>query len=106
MSGAITATQVLAAVAAVGAGYSIYSGERAASAQQDAQNQAMANAEKQANAADQAQNRANQKHPDTSAILSAAGQAGKAGESGTMLTGPAGVNTSTLNLGKNTLLGQ
>ncbi len=98
---------VTAAVAAVASvGYSIYSGERAADAQQQAQSEARANAEKQATAADQANNKVNQKKPDTSAILSAAGQAGKSGESGTMLTGPAGVAANTLNLGKNTLLGQ
>ncbi len=105
--------ETIAAVAALGsAAYSIYSGERAADAQSSAQSQAKAQAEqraaaadKQAAAADQAQNKANQKRPDTSAILSAAGQAGKAGESGTMLTGPAGVGAGTLNLGKNTLLG-
>lgn len=98
---------VTAAVAAVvGTAYTVYSGERAADAQSSAQNEARANAEKQATAADQAQNKANQKKPDTSAILSAAGQAGKAGESGTMLTGPMGVNANQLNLGKNTLLGQ
>jgi type II secretory pathway pseudopilin PulG len=97
---------VAAVAAAVGTGYSIYSGERAASAQENAQGQAKANADKQAAAADQAQNRANQKHPDVSSILSAASQAGRAGESGTMLTGPAGVDASTLKLGKNTLLGQ
>lgn len=99
--------ETIAAVAAIGsAAYTVYSGERAADAQSSAQNEARANAEKQATAADQAQNKANQKKPDTSAILSAAGQAGKAGESGTMLTGPAGVGTNMLNLGKNTLLGQ
>lgn len=98
---------VTAAVAAVvGTAYTVYSGERAADAQSSAQNEARANAEKQATAADQAQNKANQKKPDTSAILSAAGQAGKAGESSTMLTGPMGVNANQLNLGKNTLLGQ
>ncbi|BCB27048.1 hypothetical protein SKTS_19340 [Sulfurimicrobium lacus] len=96
---------VMAGAALAGTAYSIYSGERAADAQSSAQNQAKAQADKQATAADQAQNRANQKKPDTSAILSAAGQAGKAGESGTMLTGPAGVGANTLNLGKNTLLG-
>lgn len=98
---------VTAAVAAVvGTAYTVYSGERAADAQSSAQNEARANAEKQATAADQAQNKANQKKPDTSAILSAAGQAGKVGESSTMLTGPMGVNANQLNLGKNTLLGQ
>lgn len=96
-----------AAIASVvGTAYTVYSGERAADAQSRAQNEARANAEKQASDADQANNRANQKKPDTSAILSAAGQAGKSGESGTMLTGPLGVGANQLNLGKNTLLGQ
>lgn len=98
---------IAAAVAAVAStAYTVYSGERAAGAQSSAQNEARANANRQAAAAEQAQNKANQKRPDTSAILSAVGQAGKAGESGTLLTGPAGVGANTLNLGRNTLLGQ
>lgn len=97
---------VTAAVAAVvGTAYSVYSGERAADAQEKAQQQAKANADKQAKAADEATNRANQKQADTSAILSAAQQAGKGGASGTMLTGPQGVDPNSLSLGKNTLLG-
>ena len=52
------------------------------------------------------QGKANQKKPDTMAILSAAQQAGKAGPSGTMLTGPMGVDPNALTLGKTTLLGQ
>lgn len=80
--------------------------QKAADAQAKAQQQSLDIANKQAAAADQAQNRANQKSPDTSAILSAASQAGKSGISSTMLTGPVGVDPGSLNLGKNTLLGQ
>lgn len=97
---------IVAAVAAVAAvGATVYSGEQSAAAQERAQKEARVNAQKQADAADQAQNRANQKKPDTSAILSAAQQSGKSGASGTLLTGPQGVDPSALNLGKNTLLG-
>lgn len=103
MSGAITAVAIASVASAA---YGIYSGERAASAQKDAQAQAKQQAEKQAQAADQALNQANQKKPDTSAILSAAQQSGKSGQSGTMLTGSQGVDPTSLTLGKSTLLGQ
>lgn len=103
MSGATTA---LAVAAVAGTAYSIYSGERAAHAQQKAQSEAKANALKQEKAADEAFNAANRKKPDTMAILDAASQSGKAGASSTMLTGPMGVDPSALTLGKNTLLGQ
>ena len=103
MSGATTA--VMAAAAVVGTAYSIYNGQQQASAQKSAQQQAADQANKQAKAAEEATNRANQKQPDTSAILSAAMQAGKSGQSGTMLTGPTGVQGSDLTLGKSTLLG-
>lgn len=99
MSGALTAAVI------VGTAYSIYNGEQQKSAQSDAQNQAKDAAQKQATQADQALNRANQKSPDTAAILSGAQQSGKSGQSGTMLTGPSGVDSSSLTLGKNTLLG-
>ncbi len=105
MSGGISATAVLAATAVAATAYTVYSGERAADAQKDAQNRAAANAKKQESAADQATSRANQKRPDTMAILDAAAQSGKGGASGTMLTGPQGVDPSALQLGKNTLLG-
>lgn len=55
--------------------------------------------------ADEAKNRANQKTPNTRQILSEAEQAGKAGVSGTMLTGPQGIDPSSLTLGRNSLLG-
>ena len=105
MAAVSTMVAIGAAAAAASTAYSIYSGEKNAKAQKSAQEQAMANAEKQAKAADEATNRANQKQPDTSAILSAAMQAGKGGQSGTMLTGPSGVQSSDLSLGKSTLLG-
>ena len=53
----------------------------------------------------QAMNRQNQKTPDVGAMLSANAQQAKGGQSGTMLTGPTGVDASSLSLGKNTLLG-
>ena len=81
------------------------SADQAASIAEKNAAQVQANADKTAKAADEATNRANQKNPDTAAILSAAQQSGKAGASGTMLTGPTGVDVSTLQLGKNTLLG-
>lgn len=70
----------------------------------DLQEQAKAAAEKQAKQAEMDANRANQKQPDTSALLSAAQQSGKSGASGTMLTGPSGIDASSLSLGKTTLL--
>ena len=50
-------------------------------------------------------NRANQKTPDSGAMMSANAQRGKSGQSGTMLTGPTGLDLSQLKLGKSTLLG-
>jgi len=96
---------IAAAVAVTAASaYSIYNGNRQASAQRDAQNQALANAQKQERAADEANNRVNQKKPDTAAILQAAQQS-TGGAGSTLLTGPAGVASGALTLGKNTLLG-
>jgi hypothetical protein len=97
---------ISAAVATVaGAAHSIYSGERAAKAQKEAQSKAEANAKAAADAAEQANNKANQKRPNASAISSAIEQAAKGGPSGTMLTGALGVDPSSLQLGKQTLLG-
>ncbi len=52
-----------------------------------------------------ATNAANQQAPDISSILSQAANASKVGVGSTMLTGAGGVNNSSLNLGKSTLLG-
>src|SRR4051812_35523418 len=50
---------------------------------------------------DEANNRANAKSPDSAAAMAANAMAGKGGQSGTMLTGPSGVDPSSLTLGKN-----
>lgn len=79
-----------------------------ANQQQHAQREAAAEAKKAATAteqqAQQAANRENQKAPDMEALLKA--NSGKGGASGTMLTGPAGIDPTALALGKSTLLGQ
>lgn len=103
MSWAVTA---VAAAVAVSAGVSYYNGQQQAAANRRAMDQAKANADRQAKQAEMEMNRANQKQPDTNALLSAAQQSGRAGASGTMLTGPAGIDPSSLSLGKSTLLGQ
>lgn len=102
MSGAISATTILAAV---GTAYSIYNGQRQASMQKDAANKAQTNAAATAKAADEAANRANAKKPNTAAILDQALMAGKTGAAGTMLTGPTGIDLTQLSLGRTTLLG-
>lgn len=112
MSGAVTATTVLAAAAVTATAYSIYSGEQqqkkqgeALNQQKQMQSEAKVAAEKQQATAEQNVNKANSKQPDAGAILSAATQAAKGGPAGTMLTGPMGVNQADLSLGKSTLLG-
>ena len=93
------------AVAAAGTGYSIYEGERSATAQDRSQRQALANSRAAAQSADEANNRVNQKRPNANAILASAQQAAKGGMGGTLLTGPQGVNPGEMSLGKSTLLG-
>lgn len=105
MSG-VTAMGVMAAAAVAGTVVSLKNGMDQQAAAKKAASQAQANAQKQEKAADEATNRANQKSPDTSAMLDAAIQAGRAGASGTLLTGAQGVDPATLALGKNTLLGK
>lgn len=104
MSGAITATQVLAAAAVAGTAYSIYSGEKTANRQSQAAEEARTVATQQADQADQAMNAANKRRPNLGAAVRS-GAAPVAGAGGTMLTGPAGVDPGMLTLGKNTLLG-
>lgn len=110
MSGGITAAQVAAGAAIVGAvGGTVMSyknGQAQQAAAEKAQQQAKSNALKQEKSAEEAINRANQKSPDTMALLDAASQSGKAGASSTMLTGPLGVDPGALTLGKSTLLGK
>ena len=100
-----TALLAVAAASAVGTAASVYTGNKAERAQKEATSQATANAKATATAAEEANNKANQKKPDSDALLSANLTAGKTGQASTMLTGPAGVDPSTLALGKTTLLG-
>ena len=99
-------------VAAAGTGYSIASGEdakkkqaSALSRQESAQAQAVTAAEGQRLTSQMAINQANRKKPDVSSIMQAAGASASGGASGTMLTGPTGVDPNALSLGKSTLLG-
>lgn len=105
MSGATTAAYVVAATMAASTAYSAYAGNKADQNQRSAQRQSLRTAEDQTNAAEQANNKANQKRPDVAGALSSALMSGKAGASGTMLTGPGGVDPNALQLGKSTLLG-
>lgn len=77
----------------------------AANAQRTAAEQAVKSSERQADLAYNAAQRGQAKTPDVGSMLASNQQAAKGGGSGTMLTGPGGVDPATLNLGKNTLLG-
>ena len=106
------ALAVMAAATVAATGYSIYSGEQqkkaqgeALNQQREAQNKAEASALKQEKSAEEATNRSLAKKPDTGAILSAAEQASKTGVGSTMLTGAQGVDPTSLQLEKKTLLG-
>lgn len=77
----------------------------AANAQRTAAEQATKSAERQADLAYNSAQRGQGKTPDVGSMLAGNQQAAKGGGSGTMLTGPGGVDPTTLNLGKNTLLG-
>jgi uncharacterized protein HemX len=93
------------AVAAVGAGSAVYSAKQGQIAQKNAGQAAVAAANKNAQSADEANNAANAKSPDSAALMAANLAAGKQGASGTMLTGPGGVDPTALTLGKSSLLG-
>lgn len=103
MSGYTTA--VLAAASIAGAGISYMNGQKQAGAAKDAAAQSQSSADKLYAQQDQANNKANARGPDTAALLAANQIQGQAGQSGTMLTGPLGVDPNDLSLGKNTLLG-
>lgn len=76
-------------------------GQKALKLQKEAMDQAEQRARAAADKADQAYNKANAKTPDIAAMFGA----NKAGLSSTMLTGPTGIDTSALLLGRTTLLG-
>ena len=96
----------IGATAAVASTYVAYdSAKKSAEIQNEQLAMAKDSAQKQAEQSDQAINRANQKTPDVAAIMSGASRDAKGGGGGTMLTGPSGVDPSTLSLSKTTLLG-
>lgn len=97
-------------LAAAGTGYSIASGEdakkkqaSALSKQEAAQKQAVSAAQGQRKQSEMAINQANRATPNVQGIMESASAMG--GASGTMLTGPTGVDPNALALGKSTLLG-
>lgn len=95
------AVSAMAASTAVGA----VQAKKANKLQDRAQKQALLQAQKTDQAAEVANNKANQKRPDISAILQRAAAGNMSGQSSTMLTGPMGVG-DRLNLGgAATLLG-
>ena len=103
MSGATSA--IVAAVSVAGTAYSAIQAEKQASAQKKAQKQAQAAAQAQATQADKEFNAANRKTPDIGSMLAGNQRDAMSGGSSTMLTGPSGVDTKSLTLGKSTLLG-
>ena len=102
---AVTWAAIAGTAAAVGAVSTIQQADTARRQGNRANDLAKANALKTQQASEEANNKANAKSPDVTAMLSANLLAGKSGQSGTMLTGASGVDAGTLTLGKNTLLG-
>lgn len=95
------ATWAAVAGATVSAATAVTANDNARRAGAQAKTQALATAQQ----ADEANNRANAKTPDSAAAMATAILAGKAGNSGTMLTGPQGIDPTQLTLGKASLLG-
>ena len=95
----------MAVLGGIGTAMQFQQGRIAEIAQREAASKAAAAAAKQADQTDQANNRANAKQPDVTGLSSANSMAAKGGQSGTLLTGAAGVDPKTLLLGKTTLLG-
>lgn len=87
----------------VSAGASYIQGQKQESAAKKANAQAAEQAQKQATMAEQATNKANAKSPNVKVLDNANAQG--AGGGSTMLTGPMGIDPTSLTLGKQTLLG-
>lgn len=96
-------TTAVAAVASVA--YSVYNGQKQQAQAKDSAHKADDNAKAAATAADEDMNRKNGKTPNFAAINTSNTNQALTGIGGTSLTGPAGVDPSSLSLGKNTLLG-
>lgn len=107
MSAGISAVGwALIAVSSASAIYSAQQQKKSQALQRDAQADAKRAALKAESQADEAMNAQNMAMPDTASMMSAAMLSGKAGASGTMLTGAKGVDKSKLELQRNVLLGQ
>lgn len=103
----------MAAISAVGTAASIQQGKQGAKAQDEAlkrqeqmQRQAMEQAQTQQRRSEMATNAATRRTPDTASIMQRAAAGAAGGPSGTMLTGPGGVNPSGMSLGRSSLLGE
>jgi len=109
MSMSMTAVAWAGFAVAATTAYSAYSASqnaaKANATQQQAMQQAKGIADQQATVQTEQINKANAKSPDVGALLSANQQNAKGGQSGTMLTGPGGIDPSVLSLGKSSLLG-
>ena len=108
----VGAAAVGAGAAAAGVGISAAAAMQGQAAQQDAmrqqkkaQAQATQAAASQQRQSEMAINAANRRSPDVSSIMAGASKAASGGPSGTMLTGPAGVDPNSLALGRSSLLG-
>lgn len=97
---------IAATAAAIGTGYTIYSGEKARKQQKKAAGQARVDAENAARMADRESNRANQKSPNIAALLKRNMDASSGGVGGTFLTGAGGAPATPGMLGRTTLLGR
>lgn len=105
MSFGWTAATWVAVSAATTAAATLYSAKQSSVSQDRALRESKKQAQANQLAADEANNRANAKTPDVAAMLGAASLASRSGQAGTLLTGPQGLDTSSLTLGKTTLLG-
>lgn len=91
--------------AVLGAIVSTANGQAQVGQAKKAAKQSQSNAEKLYAQQDEQNNKANARGPNTDALLAQNDLEAKQGQTGTMLTGPTGVDPNSLSLGKNTLLG-
>lgn len=99
-----TGFEVALISAAASAGASYYQGEQQKKAGEKAAKQSQANADKQLAMAEAEANKQANKSPNTQGLYDENARAAREA-SGTMLTGPQGIDPNTLALGKNVLLG-
>lgn len=95
----------VAGAALVGSLVSGIQGNQQAKAAKKSANQQAVAADKLYKQQEEQNNRANARGPDVNALFAQNQVEGQQGASGTMLTGPMGVDPNSLALGKNTLLG-